>query len=56
MIESPCTKDCAQRHEGCHGTCKKYIDYDLENKKRRESHDERKEYFAYIASRRKKRR
>lgn len=26
FIEAPC-KDCMERHEGCHGSCVKYMDW-----------------------------
>lgn len=32
MLNAPC-KDCDNRNIGCHGHCKKYQDYAVENKK-----------------------
>ena len=32
MLNAPC-KDCDNRNIGCHGQCKKYQDYSVENKK-----------------------
>lgn len=34
-VISPC-KDCPDRHVGCHGTCKRYKEWDTANRERRE--------------------
>lgn len=41
MITAPC-KDCLDRCVGCHSKCEKYIEYDIQNKKRREAEAKRK--------------
>jgi len=42
-IENNCCHNCEKRHLGCHGTCPDYIEYDRQNRERREKMNEIKE-------------
>ena len=35
--DNPCTKDCAERHGGCHAICERYLKYHAKKQAEREA-------------------